>query len=65
MYFPMKHAWTSDETLGEHLERQGVSRRDFLRFCGQITAMLGLGEAFIPQIAAALQNVRRPSVIWL
>lgn len=65
MYFPMKHAWTGDETLGEHLEREGVSRRDFLRFCGQITVMLGLGEAFIPKVAEALQNVRRPSVIWL
>jgi len=65
MYFPMKHAWTGDETLGEHLERQGVSRRDFLRYCGQITVMLGLGEAFIPRVAEALQNVRRPSVVWL
>ncbi len=65
MYFPMKHAWTGDETLGEHLERQGVSRRDFLRYCGQITVMLGLGEAFIPRVAEALQSVRRPSVVWL
>jgi hydrogenase small subunit len=65
MYFPMKHAWTGEETLGEHLERQGVSRRDFLRYCGQISVMLGLGEAFVPRIAEALQNVRRPSVVWL
>jgi hypothetical protein len=32
MYYPMKDAWTGDETLDAHLERQGVSRRDFLRF---------------------------------
>ncbi|MGD8288640.1 MAG: hydrogenase small subunit [Gemmatimonadota bacterium] len=65
MYFPMKHAWTGDETLGEHLEREGVDRRDFLKFCGQISVMLGLGQAFAPKVAAALQAVRRPSVVWL
>jgi hydrogenase small subunit len=65
MYYPMKHAWAGDETLGEHLEREGVSRRDFLRFCGEITVMLGLGQALIPRVADALQAVRRPSVVWL
>lgn len=65
MYFPMKHAWTGDETLGEHLERQGVSRREFLEFCGKVTVMLGLGQAFTPRVAEALQAVRRPSVVWL
>jgi hydrogenase small subunit len=65
MYFPTSHAWTRDETLGEHLERRGVSRRDFLRFCTQISVMLGLGEALSPQIVQALQSVKRPSVVWL
>lgn len=65
MYFPMKHAWTGDETLGEHLEREGVSRRDFLGFCAQISVMMGLGQAFAPKVAEALQAVRRPSVVWL
>jgi hydrogenase small subunit len=65
MYFPTSHAWTQDETLGEHLERRGVSRRDFLKFCGQISLMLGLSEALTPRVVEALQNLRRPSVIWL
>jgi hydrogenase small subunit len=65
MYFPMKHAWTGDETLGEHLERAGVSRRDFLAYCGQVAVMMGLGQAFAPKVAEALQAVRRPSVVWL
>jgi hydrogenase small subunit len=65
MYFPMKHAWTGDETLAEHLEREGVSRRDFLRFCGEITVMLGLGQALTPRVVEALQSLRRPSVVWL
>lgn len=65
MYFPTSHAWTRDETLAEHLERRGVSRRDFLRFCSQITVMLGLGQALTPRVVEALQSLRRPSVIWL
>lgn len=65
MYFPMNQAWMGDETLGEHLERAGVSRRDFLRFCGEIAVMLGLSQALTPRIAQALQAVRRPSVVWL
>ena len=65
MYYPMKHAWTGDETLGEHLEREGVSRRDFLRFCGEMTVMLGLSQALTPRVVQALQELRRPSVVWL
>ena len=65
MLFPGTRAWTSAETLGEHLEREGVSRRDFLEWCGKMTVILGLGEAVIPDVAHALQEMRRPSVIWL
>ncbi len=45
-----------------------VSRRDFLRFCGKMTVVLGLADSFIPKIAYALEKTaadRRPSVIWL
>lgn len=65
MYFPSSHPWTENETLGEHLERRGVSRRDFLKYCGEVAVMLGVSHALTPQIAKALQEVRRPSVIWL
>ena len=34
---------------------RGVSRRDFLKFCGSVAAMLGLSEAMVPQIAAAVE----------
>jgi hydrogenase small subunit len=53
------------ETLGESLRRQGVSRRGFLKFCTATAAMLSLPAAFAPRIAEALEQVRRPSVIWL
>jgi hydrogenase small subunit len=65
MYFPSSHAWTGDETLGEHLERRGYSRREFLRFCGDLCVMMGISQALTPTVAKALQQIRRPSVIWL
>ena len=65
MYFPTSHPWAGDETLGEYLDRRGVSRRDFLTFCGEMTAVLGLGSLMTPRVAAALTAVKRPSVIWL
>ena len=65
MFSPNSHPWTADEPLSSHLEQRGVSRRDFLEFCGGLCAMLGLGNSFIPRVAHALQSVRRPSVIWL
>ncbi len=62
---PTSHPWIEGETLGEHLESRGVTRRDFLVFCGQIAAVLGLSEMAVPGMANALQAVKRPSVIWL
>ena len=44
----------------ERLAQQGVSRRDFLKFC---TAM-GLGPSMATEVAAALTN-RRASVVYL
>jgi hydrogenase small subunit len=65
MYFPTSHAWADDETLGAYLEKRGVSRRDFLIFCGQMTAALGLASVMTPRIALALAAQRRPTVVWL
>jgi NiFe hydrogenase small subunit HydA len=65
MFYPSSHPWVEGETLGEHLERRGVSRRDFLAFCAEMTAILGLGSAMTPKVVHALQQAKRPSVIWL
>jgi hydrogenase small subunit len=65
MIAPSAYAWTEDETLGQHFESRGVSRRDFLKFCGEIAVVLGLGMTAGPRIAKALEAVKRPSVIWL
>jgi hypothetical protein len=54
MYFPSSQPWIPDEPLSQYLERRGVSRRDFLAFCAQMTAALGLSELMTPRVAAAL-----------
>jgi hydrogenase small subunit len=57
---------THDErTLGETLRSQGISRRSFLKFCAATASMMAMSPAMIPKIARALEQARRPSVIWL
>ena len=65
MLGPNTVPWSGDETLGAHLERRGVDRREFLGFCSQIAAVLGLSSLAVPKIARAMEALRRPSVIWL
>src|SRR6266536_2939938 len=65
MFYPQAHPWSEGDTLAQHLQRRGVSRRDFLAFCGNLAVVLGLGELAGPKVARALQKMRRPSVIWL
>jgi hydrogenase small subunit len=43
----------------------GISRRDFLKFCTGVAATLGLPASAAFQIAHAVANPKRPSVIWL
>ena len=65
MYFPSTHPWAEGETLGAHLKERGVSRRDFLEFCGSMCAVLGLSKTMLPRVAQSLESIKRPSVIWL
>lgn len=65
MHVPLAHPWTEGDTLARHLERTGVSRREFLRFCRDLSVVLGLGTTAAAKVAAALQQIKRPSVIWL
>jgi len=54
--------------LDERLADKGVSRRDFLKFCGAVAAMLGLSELAVPQIAAAVQGAaagKLAPAVWL
>lgn len=49
----------------ERLENRGVTRRDFMKFCGTVAAVMGMGPAFAPKVAEALTADNRPDVVWL
>lgn len=57
-------------TISEHLERAGVSRRNFVQLCTtlMITAPIGLSitqKATAWEVAKVVGKAKRPSVIWL
>jgi hydrogenase small subunit len=54
-----------DKTLGESLRDHGLSRRGFLKLCATTASLMALPPSMVPAIAAALEQARRPSVIWL
>jgi len=59
-----------NDTIAEHLEASGVSRRSFVQLCGMLMVSAPAGLALtskksVLQIAQAVGKTRRPSVIWL
>ena len=53
------------ETFYELIRRQGISRRNFLKFCSLSAASLGLAPHFAGKIAHAMETKPRVPVIWL
>jgi [NiFe] hydrogenase small subunit len=50
----------------ERLEKKGVSRRDFMKYCTFLTATMGLSSSFVPKVAEVFAAPKqRPPVIWL
>ena len=60
---------TSTESLemsfSNELEAQGVSRRNFLKFCTAITAAMGLPASMVAKVAETITSPTRTPVIWL
>jgi hydrogenase small subunit len=60
-----------EKTIDLAFHARGVTRRDFMKFCSCMAAVLGLPPVFATQIADAiempgsLKSSRRPSVLWL
>ncbi len=67
-----------EKTIYEHLKEKGLSRRDFIKFCGTIAGMMGLefvptvkalGEMTNPEpaevVAQALSRQPKLPIIWL
>jgi NiFe hydrogenase small subunit HydA len=43
----------------------GITRREFLAFCGSLGVLIGAGQIAAPEIAQALESLaRRPQVVW-
>ncbi|RPJ43259.1 MAG: twin-arginine translocation signal domain-containing protein [Chloroflexi bacterium] len=56
---------TKTPTIEQDLAKQGVSRRQFLRYCGTLAAVLALPASATEVIAQALALAPRLPVIWL
>lgn len=54
-----------EEKIGGLVAGKGVTRRDFLKFCGLMAATLGLEASWVPRIAEALTGTERPPAVWL
>jgi len=65
MSLPTAPRWLSSERLDEELAHRGVSRRDFLEYCGSLCVVLGIGKSAAPRMMRALLAPQRPPVIWL
>jgi len=50
--------------LPDRLAEKGVSRRDFMKFCGFMAAVLGLPASFALKIAHAVAK-KRQTVVWI
>ncbi len=55
----------SDQRFAHELQRHGISRRSFLKFCTSMASIMALPPAAAAQMADKLAAVKRQSVIWL
>ena len=53
------------DTAPDVATRLGITRREFLQFCAATATTLGLPAGAEAAIAKAMEQARRPSVIWL
>jgi len=65
MPLPTSPRWLSEEQVEDALTHRGVSRRDFLEYCGGLCVVLGVGKSEAPTMVRALLAPQRPPVIWL
>jgi hydrogenase small subunit len=56
---------TNRDWLTGELRRRGVSRREFMGFCATMAAALSLPDRAAAQIARAVQQARKPILVWL
>ena len=54
-----------NKSISAVLDEEGISRRDFMKWAGAMTAFLGLSSTFTPTVAKAAKLADRLPVIWL
>jgi hydrogenase small subunit len=54
-----------NESFYGALQKKGVSRRRFIKFCTAMTATLALPPRYVAQVASALEKTRKPVLVWL
>ena len=55
-----------EKAFYDKLAEKGVSRRDFMKYCGFLTATMGLSSSFVPKVAEVFAAPKqRTPVIWL
>jgi hydrogenase small subunit len=54
-----------NESFYGALQKKGVSRRRFIKFCTAMTATLALPTRYVAQVASALEKTRKPVLVWL
>lgn len=54
-----------DKSVTSLLDEKGISRRDFMKWAGAMTAMLSLPSSFTPLVAQAAELTDRLPVVWL
>ena len=52
-------------SLTKALKSRGVSRRDFVKFCSSMVAMLALPPRYVSAVAKALSETTKPILVWL
>lgn len=52
-------------SLAKALKSRGVSRRDFVKFCSSMVAMLALPPRYVSAVTKALSETTKPILVWL
>src|SRR5271154_6865803 len=55
----------TDSDLGTSLARRGITRRQLVKYCSGMLAMLAMPERYLAQTVAAVSRAKKPVLVWL
>src|SRR5271169_6645570 len=53
------------KSLPQELKARGIRRRDFVKFCSTMVATLALPPRYLGVVMKALQQAKKPVLVWL